>query len=72
MNTAPWWPRTGDLTTILCSALEMEQVKAPPGSAGCSTGLLAHAPPDPHHRDFASTTPLNVADPQVFTRDLSN
>ena len=64
----------GDLTTILCSALEMQQLKTSPGSSRLLSPLnwktrrqlrTAHRFP---HRQRS----LNVADPDVFKRDPVN
>jgi [protein-PII] uridylyltransferase len=64
----------GDLTTILCSALEMEQVKASPGF-----GRLLNPMGWRTRRQIRVTTDfridngrLNVADPGVFERDPVN
>jgi [protein-PII] uridylyltransferase len=64
----------GDLTTILCSALEMEQVKASPGFGRLLNPLSWRT-----RRQIRTTSDfridngrLNVADPQVFTRDPVN
>ena len=48
----------GDLTRILCSALEMQQLKSIARAVAlCSAAELAHAPPDRARRPiFASTT----------------
>jgi [protein-PII] uridylyltransferase len=64
----------GDLTTILCSALEIEQVKASPGL----TQLLNPLSWRTRRRIRASSDfrvdngRLNVADADVFTRDPAN
>lgn len=64
----------GDLTTILCSALEMEQVKASPG-----LGRLLNPMSWRTRRQIRVTTDfridngrLNVANPGVFERDPVN
>ena len=64
----------GDLTTILCSLLEMEQHKASPGLAQLFNPLSWRA-----RRRIRSTSDfridngrLNVADPDVFKRDPVN
>src|SRR6476620_5105420 len=64
----------GDLTTILCSALEIEQVKASPGL----TRLLNPLSWRPRRRIRASSDfridngRLNIADVEVFKRDPVN
>jgi len=64
----------GDLTTILCSALEMEQVKASPGLSRLLNPMSWRT-----RRQIRVTTDfridngrLNVADPGVFERDPVN
>jgi [protein-PII] uridylyltransferase len=64
----------GDLTTILCSALEMEQVKVSPGLTRLLNPLGWRT-----RRHIRTTTDfridngrLNVADPGVFKRDPVN
>ncbi len=64
----------GDLTTILCSALEMEQVKGSPGLTRLLNPLGWRT-----RRHIRATTDfridngrLNVADPDVFKRDPVN
>jgi [protein-PII] uridylyltransferase len=64
----------GDLTTILCSALEMEQVKASPGFSRLLNPLTWRT-----RRQIRTTTDfridngrLNVADVDVFKRDPVN
>ena len=64
----------GDLTTILCSALEMEQVKASPGLSRLLNPMGWRT-----RRQIRVTTDfridngrLNVADPGVFERDPVN
>jgi [protein-PII] uridylyltransferase len=64
----------GDLTTILCSALEMEQVKASPGFGRLLNPLSWRT-----RRQIRATGDfridngrLNVADPDVFKRDPVN
>ena len=65
----------GDLTTILCSALEMQQLKTLAGlSAGCCNPLNWKARRQIRTRtDFRiDNDRLNVADPDVFKRDPVN
>ncbi|MEW5963720.1 MAG: [protein-PII] uridylyltransferase [Pseudomonadota bacterium] len=64
----------GDLTTILCSALEMQQLKTAPSIARLLKPLTWRT-----RREVRSKTDfridndrLNVADPQVFARDPVN
>src|SRR5262249_25481280 len=64
----------GDLTTILCSALEMHQLKASPGLTTLFNGLSWRT-----RRRIQRTTDfrvvngrLNVADNKVFERDPVN
>ncbi|MFA5900829.1 MAG: [protein-PII] uridylyltransferase [Hyphomicrobium sp.] len=64
----------GDLTTILCSALEMQQLKASPG-----IGRFLHPLNWKQRRQLRARTEfridndrLNVADPDVFKRDPVN
>ena len=64
----------GDLTTILCSALEMEQVKTSPGFGRLLNPLSWRT-----RRHIRTTSDfridngrLNVADPDVFKRDPVN
>ena len=64
----------GDLTTILCSALEMEQVKTSPG-----LGRLLNPLSWRTRRHIRTTSDfridngrLNIADPDVFKRDPVN
>ena len=64
----------GDLTTILCSALEMEQVKASPGITRLLNPLTWRT-----RRQIRTTSDfridngrLNVADADVFKRDPVN
>ena len=64
----------GDLTTILCSALEIEQVKGSPGLTRLLNPLSWRT-----RRHIRTTTDfridngrLNVADPDVFKRDPVN
>ena len=64
----------GDLTTILCAALEMQQAKTAPGLGG----LLGRTSWKTRrqvrqHTDFRiDNDRLNVADPEVFKRDPVN
>ena len=64
----------GDLTTILCSALEIEQVKASPGLGRLLNPLTWRARRQIRTRsDFrVDNGRLNVADPDVFKRDPVN
>ena len=65
----------GALTTILCSALEMRQLKATPGLSG----LVASSLNWRSRREIRAKTDfrvdndrLNIADPEVFKRDPVN
>ena len=65
----------GDLTTILCSALEMQQLKASPGLSQLLNPLTWRTRRQhPRARtDFRiDNGRLNVADPDVFKRDPVN
>ena len=64
----------GDLTTILCGALEMQQLKAAPGLGRFFKPLSWAARREVRQRtDFRiDNDRLNVADPNVFARDPVN
>ncbi len=64
----------GDLTTILCGALEMQQLKTAPGISRFFKPLTWAARREVRQRtDFrVDNDRLNVADPDVFTRDPVN
>ncbi len=64
----------GDLTTILCSALEMQQLKSSPGLTRLLSPLGWRARRQIRTRtDFRiDNDRLNVADPDVFKRDPVN
>jgi [protein-PII] uridylyltransferase len=64
----------GDLTTILCSALEMQQLKTAPSIARLLKPLTWRTRREVRAKtDFRiDNDRLNVADPQVFARDPVN
>ena len=64
----------GDLTTILCGTLEMQQLKSAPGLSRFLNPLTWKTRRDVRQKtDFRiDNDRLNVADPQVFSRDPVN
>ncbi len=64
----------GSLTTILCSALEMRQMKATPGLSGLVSPLSWMTRREIRRKtDFrVDNDRLNIADPEVFHRDPVN
>ncbi len=64
----------GSLTTILCSALEMRQMKATPGLSGLINPLSWMTRREIRRKtDFrVDNDRLNIADPEVFHRDPVN